>query len=122
MRWSRRRLCTVACLTMTGVRVLEVVIEPEAHEPGPTHQASHRTAAPVRWTGLPRRRTIRTPIVPEPANDKPGLRTRRGDRVRKLPDQVWKLPRYEDDEAAAEQGIGRILALWTVGSQERRLA
>ena len=46
MRWSRRRPCTVACLTMTGVRMLEVVIEPEAHEPGHTHQASHRTAAP----------------------------------------------------------------------------
>ena len=25
MRWSRRRPCTVACLTMTGVRMLEVV-------------------------------------------------------------------------------------------------
>jgi uncharacterized membrane protein len=30
--------------------------------------------------------------------------------VRKLPDRVWKLPRREDDEAA-EEGIGRILAL-----------
>jgi uncharacterized membrane protein len=30
--------------------------------------------------------------------------------VRKLPDRVWKLPRHEDDEAA-EEGIGRILAL-----------
>lgn len=34
----------------------------------------------------------------------------RGDPVRKLPDRVWKLPRHEDDEAA-EEGIGRILAL-----------
>jgi len=31
--------------------------------------------------------------------------------VRKLPDRVWKLPRHEDDEAAEEEGIGRILAL-----------
>ena len=30
--------------------------------------------------------------------------------MRKLPDRVWKLPRQEDDEAA-EEGIGRILAL-----------
>jgi uncharacterized membrane protein len=30
--------------------------------------------------------------------------------MRKLPDRVWKLPRHEDDEAA-EQGLGRILAL-----------
>src|SRR5215475_10764338 len=37
-------------------------------------------------------------------------RTRRGDRVRKLHDRVWRVPRYEDDEAAAE-GMGRILAL-----------
>ena len=29
----------------------------------------------------------------------------------KLPDRVWKLPRHEDDEAAADEGIGRILAL-----------
>ena len=29
----------------------------------------------------------------------------------KLQDRVWKLPRHEDDEAAAEEGIGRILAL-----------
>jgi uncharacterized membrane protein len=28
----------------------------------------------------------------------------------RLPDRVWKLPRHEDDEAA-EEGIGRILAL-----------
>ena len=30
--------------------------------------------------------------------------------MRKLPDRVWRLPRQEDDEAA-EEGIGRILAL-----------
>ena len=30
--------------------------------------------------------------------------------MRKLPDRVWKLPRQEDDEAA-DEGIGRILAL-----------
>lgn len=54
--------------------------------------------------------TIRTPASPKPANDKPSLRTRGGDPVRKLPDRVWKLPRHEDDEAA-EEGIGRILAL-----------
>jgi uncharacterized membrane protein len=41
---------------------------------------------------------------------KPSLRTRRGDPVKKLPDRVWRLPRQEDDEAA-EEGIGRILAL-----------
>ena len=41
---------------------------------------------------------------------KPSLRARRGDPVRKLPDRVWRLPRQEDDEAA-EEGIGRILAL-----------
>ena len=40
----------------------------------------------------------------------PSLRARRGDPVRKLPDRVWRLPRQEDDEAA-EEGIGRILAL-----------
>jgi TMEM175 potassium channel family protein len=50
------------------------------------------------------------PALPEQANGEPGLRARRGDRVRKLPDRVWKLPRHEDDEAA-EEGIGRILAL-----------
>jgi uncharacterized membrane protein len=33
-----------------------------------------------------------------------------GDPVRKLPDRVWRLPRQEDDEAA-DEGIGRILAL-----------
>ena len=33
-----------------------------------------------------------------------------GDQVRKLPGRPWKLPRHEDDEAA-EEGIGRILAL-----------
>ncbi len=30
--------------------------------------------------------------------------------MRKLPDRVWRLPRHEDDEAA-EEGMGRILAL-----------
>jgi uncharacterized membrane protein len=30
--------------------------------------------------------------------------------VKRLPDRVWKLPQREDDEAAA-QGLGRILAL-----------
>jgi uncharacterized membrane protein len=30
--------------------------------------------------------------------------------LRKLPDRMWRLPRQEDDEAA-EEGIGRILAL-----------
>jgi uncharacterized membrane protein len=30
--------------------------------------------------------------------------------VRKPPDRLWRLPRHEDDEAA-EEGIGRILAL-----------
>src|SRR5437773_144440 len=46
----------------------------------------------------------------EPAHGRLGLRTRGGDAVRKLPDRVWKLPRHEDDEAA-EEGMGRILAL-----------
>ena len=41
---------------------------------------------------------------------KPSPRTRRGDPVSKLPDRVWKLPRHEDDEAA-DEGFGRILAL-----------
>ena len=41
-----------------------------------------------------------------PANDKLGLRTRGGDSVR-----LWNLPRREDDEAADEEGIGRMLAL-----------
>ena len=36
--------------------------------------------------------------------------TRWGISLRKLPDRVWRLPRREDDEAA-EEGIGRILAL-----------
>lgn len=31
--------------------------------------------------------------------------------MRKLPDRLWRLPRPEGDEAAAEEGIGRILAL-----------
>jgi uncharacterized membrane protein len=44
------------------------------------------------------------------AAGKPSLRARRGDPVRKLPDRVWRLPRQEDDEAA-EEGMGRILAL-----------
>ncbi len=44
------------------------------------------------------------------AAGKPSLRTGRGDPVRNLPDRVWRLPRQEDDEAA-EEGIGRILAL-----------
>ena len=30
--------------------------------------------------------------------------------MRSLPDRVWRLPRHEDDEAA-EEGMGRILAL-----------
>jgi TMEM175 potassium channel family protein len=44
------------------------------------------------------------------AAGKPNRRTRRSDPVRNLPDRVWRLPRREDDEAA-EEGIGRILAL-----------
>jgi TMEM175 potassium channel family protein len=40
----------------------------------------------------------------------PSLQARRGDPVRKLPARVWRLPRQEDDEAA-EEGFGRILAL-----------
>jgi uncharacterized membrane protein len=44
-----------------------------------------------------------------PANE-PDQQARRADRMRKLHARAWKLPRYEDDEAA-EQGIGRILAL-----------
>ena len=39
-----------------------------------------------------------------------GSSDRGGDRVRKLPGRLWRLPRHEDDEAA-EEGIGRILAL-----------
>jgi uncharacterized membrane protein len=31
--------------------------------------------------------------------------------MRKLPDRVWRLPPREEDDEAAEQGIGRILAL-----------
>ena len=38
------------------------------------------------------------------------MRTRSGDRIRKLPDRLRTLPRHEDDEAS-EQGMGRILAL-----------
>lgn len=41
---------------------------------------------------------------------KPSLRIRGGDPVKRLPDRVWRLPRQEDDEAA-EEGFGRILAL-----------
>jgi uncharacterized membrane protein len=39
-----------------------------------------------------------------------GSSDRGADRVRKLPGRLWRLPRHEDDEAA-EEGIGRILAL-----------
>ena len=53
---------------------------------------------------------LRAPDSPKPASGWLVLRTRGGDPVRKLPDRVWKLPRHEDDEAA-EEGIGRILAL-----------
>src|SRR5215831_11739642 len=35
----------------------------------------------------------------------------RGDSMSKLPDRMWRLPRHEDDEAAGDEGIGRILAL-----------
>jgi hypothetical protein len=42
--------------------------------------------------------------------DIPGKPARQGGPVRRLPDRVWRLPRQEDDEAA-EEGIGRILAL-----------
>jgi uncharacterized membrane protein len=31
--------------------------------------------------------------------------------VTKLPGRLWRLPRHEDDEAAEEEGLGRILAL-----------
>jgi TMEM175 potassium channel family protein len=31
--------------------------------------------------------------------------------VRNLPDRLWRLPRREDDEAAGDEGMGRILAL-----------
>jgi uncharacterized membrane protein len=31
--------------------------------------------------------------------------------MRRLPDRLWRLPRREDDEAADEEGVGRILAL-----------
>jgi uncharacterized membrane protein len=53
---------------------------------------------------------LTTPASPKPANGKPGPRARLGDPVRRLPERVWKPPRHEDDEAA-EEGIGRILAL-----------
>ena len=56
-------------------------------------------------------RVLEAAIEPGPADaGKPSLRARRGDPVRKLPDRVWRLPRQEDDEAA-EEGMGRILAL-----------
>ena len=57
-------------------------------------------------------RVLEAAIEPEAADaaGKPSSRARRGDPVRKLPDRVWRLPRQEDDEAA-EEGIGRILAL-----------
>jgi hypothetical protein len=51
-----------------------------------------------------------TPASPKPANGKPAARARCGDPVRRLPERAWKPPRHEDDEAA-EEGIGRILAL-----------
>src|SRR5215467_14868184 len=38
------------------------------------------------------------------------LSGRPGDRMRKLHDRAWKLPRHEDDEAS-DQGVGRVLAL-----------
>ena len=53
--------------------------------------------------------TVRTPAPPRPAGHTTGLRTP-GDSMMKLQNRVWKLPRREDDEAA-EEGIGRILAL-----------
>lgn len=106
------------------VRVLEVVIEPEAHEPEQTHQAPHRTAAPGpldRSAPAPHfyeRRPCRSQQTTNEACGLDGaIGSRRGHRVKKLPDRVWKLPRYENDEAAAEEGIGRILALWTVGNR-----
>jgi inner membrane transporter RhtA len=40
-----------------------------------------------------------------------GCRTPGGIQMRKLPDRMWELPRHEDDEAAEDEGIGRILAL-----------
>jgi uncharacterized membrane protein len=54
---------------------------------------------------------VTTPAPPKPANDKLGLRTRGSDLVRNLPGRLWKLSRREDDEAADEEGIGRVLAL-----------
>lgn len=48
---------------------------------------------------------------PKPAGGKLGLGTRGSDPLRRLPDRLWKLPRREDDEAADDKGIGRILAL-----------
>ena len=61
---------------------------------------------------IDRLRELEAAIEPGRADaaGKPSLRARRGDPVRKLPDRVWRLPRQEDDEAAEER-IGRILAL-----------
>jgi len=69
--------------------------------------ASHRVLLEI-----DRVRVLAAAIEPRRADaaGKPSLRARRGDPVRKLPDRVWRLPRQEDDEAA-EEGIGRILAL-----------
>jgi TMEM175 potassium channel family protein len=68
------------------------------------HCAAHRV-----WLENDRVRVLEVAIEPGRA-DIPGKPARRGDPVRKLPDRVWRLPRQEDDEAA-EEGIGRILAL-----------
>src|SRR5215813_10137818 len=54
--------------------------------------------------------TVRTPASPKRARIK-RVSGPRGDSMSKLPDRMWKLPRHEDDEAADEEGIGRILAL-----------
>ena len=69
--------------------------------------ASHRVSLEI-----DRVRVLEAAIEPGRADaaGKPNLQARRGDPVRKLPDRVWRLPRQEDDEAA-EEGIGRILAL-----------
>ena len=42
-----------------------------------------------------------------------------GDSVRKPPDRLWKLRRYEDDETAAE-GIGRIEVAGGITAQGAR--
>lgn len=54
---------------------------------------------------------ITTPAPPKPGYGNLGRWTHGGDPVTKLPDRLWKLPRREDDEAADEEGMGRILAL-----------